>query len=134
VAWGRVFAGIVVVTAGFLWGPALLNVLLDASQGTLRVRDSLQAQLVTWEIIGLATLFGAAIAGATTRNGLKQGLFVGVGASIVLVGNYLGANRFLVEQTLYTVGSIVGLTIAGGWFGGQLFPPVRLDGRERPSW
>jgi hypothetical protein len=125
IAWGRVFAGIVFVTAGFLWGPGMLSVMLDASQGKLRVTDHLQAQLVTWEIIGLATLFGGAMAGATTRNGLKQGLFVGLGASIVLVGNYLGGKAFLLEQSLYMVGSIVCLTLVGGWFGGQLFPPVQ---------
>ncbi|HYV34178.1 MAG TPA: hypothetical protein VE988_00655 [Gemmataceae bacterium] len=132
VAWGRVSAGIVVVTAGFLWGPGLLSVVLDASQGKLKFNDRLQAQLVTWEIIGLATLLGAALAGATTRNGLKQGLCVGVGASILLIGNYLSGRNILVEQIIYTPSSIVGLTIAGGWFGGQLFPPV-LTIRRRSS-
>jgi len=124
VAWGRVSAGIVIVTAGFLWGPGLLKVLLEASQGKLMVNDHLQAQLVTWEIIGLATLLGAAVAGATTPNGLKQGLCVGVGASILLIGNYLGGKNVLIEQILYTTFSILSLTVAGGWFGGQLFPPV----------
>jgi hypothetical protein len=131
VAWGRVFAGIVIVTAGFLWGPALLNLVLEASQGKLRVNDHLQAQLVTWEIIGLATLLGAAIAGATTRNGLKQGLCVGIGSSIVLVGNYLGASLVGLEQVVFTVFSIMCLTIAGGWFGGQLFRPLGPVMRRR---
>src|SRR5204862_5902870 len=99
-------AGIVIVTAGFLWGPKLLSVVLEASQGTLKVNDRLQAQLVTWEIIGLVTLLGAAFAGATTRNGFKQGLCVGVGASVVLVGNQLGTN-LLNEQIGYTVFSIL---------------------------
>jgi hypothetical protein len=131
VAWGRVFAGIVLVTAGFLWGPALLGLVLEASQGKLKINDRLQAQLVTWEIIGLTTLFGAAIAGATTRNGLKQGLCVGVGTCIVLVGHYLGAKSVAWDQIMWTSFSIVGLTIAGGWFGGQLFPPVAAVSRRR---
>jgi hypothetical protein len=130
VAWGRVSAGIVVVTAGFLWGPGLLSVVLDASQGKLKFNDRLQAQLVTWEIIGLATLLGAALAGATTRNGLKQGLCVGIGASILLIGNYLSGRTVPIEQIIYTPSSIVGLTIAGGWFGGQLFPPVLATRRR----
>jgi hypothetical protein len=130
VAWGRVFAGIVTVTAGFLWGPALLNLVLEASQGKLKVNDHLQAQLVTWEIIGLATLLGAAIAGATTPNGLKQGLCVGIGSCIVLVGNYLGARTVGLEQIVFTVFSILSLTVAGGWFGGQLFRPVPLMRRR----
>jgi hypothetical protein len=131
IAWGRVFAGIVFVTAGFLWGPLMLSVMLDASQGKLRVTDHLQAQLVTWEIIAWGTMFGGAIAGATTSNGLKQGLCVGVGASIVLVGNYLGGKAFLLEQSSYIVVTIVCLTIVGGWFGGQLFPPVQAIPRFR---
>jgi DNA-directed RNA polymerase subunit RPC12/RpoP len=124
VAWGRVFAGMVIVTGGFLWAPSLLTVVLDAGQGTLRINDRLQAQLVTWEIIGLATLIGAAVAGATTRNGLKHGLCVGAGTSILLIGNYLGARSVPLSQMAYTTASILALTIAGGWFGGQLFPPV----------
>jgi hypothetical protein len=133
VAWGRVFAGILLVSAGFLWGPGLLTAVLDASKGKLRVNDQLQAQLVTWEIIGMATLLGAAIAGATTRNGLKQGLFVGLGASILLVGNQLGTRGLGLEQALLTAGCIQALTIVGGWFGGQLFPPVMPVLRRRYS-
>jgi hypothetical protein len=131
VAWGRVFAGIVTVTAGFLWGPALLHLVLDASQGKLKVNDRLQAQLVTWEIVGLTILLGAAIAGATTRNGLKQGLCVGTGSCIVLVGNYLGASTVGLDQIALTVFSILCLTVAGGWFGGQLFPPIQQYARRR---
>jgi hypothetical protein len=85
---------------------------------------------VTWEIIGLATLLGAAIAGATTPNGLKQGLCVGIGSCIVLVGNYLGARTVGLEQIVFTVFSILCLTVAGGWFGGQLFRPVPLMRRR----
>jgi DNA-directed RNA polymerase subunit RPC12/RpoP len=131
VAWGRVSAGIVIVTAGFLWGPSLLHLVLDASQGTLKISDRLQAQLVTWEIMGLTALLGAAGAGATTRNGLKQGLFVGAGACTLLIGNYVGAKNLSLELIAYTACSILGLTIAGGWFGGQLFPPVVQWSRRR---
>jgi hypothetical protein len=131
IAWGRVAAGVLSVTGAFLFGPGLLTVLLDASGGTIKVNDHLQAQLVTWEIVGLLTLFGAAFAGATTRNGLKQGLCVGIGTCVVLVGNQLGGKGVQPELVIYTVGSVLGLTIAGGWFGGQLFPPVRATMRRR---
>jgi hypothetical protein len=131
VAWGRVFAGIVIVTGGFMWGPALLNFVLQASQGTLRISHQLQAQLVTWEIVGLTTLFGAAMAGATTFNGFKHGLFVGVGTCIVLVGNYLGGRVVSEDQIILAISCIMMLTIAGGWFGGRLFPPVRAVRRRR---
>ncbi len=131
IAWGRVAAGIAIVTAGFLFGPGLMSKVLEASQGTLKVNDHLQAQLVTWEIVGLITLFGSALAGATTRNGLKQGLCVGISTCVVLVGNQLGGKGVQPEMVFYTIGSVLGLTIAGGWFGGQLFPPVRAVSRRR---
>lgn len=133
VAWSRVFAGIIVVTVGFVWSPALLHIILDASQAKLKTNDRLQAQLVTWEIMGLCTLLGAAIAGATTRNGFKQGLHVGLGASVVLIGNYLGGSSVAPEQIGYTFITIMGLTMTGGWFGGQLFPPVASVRRRHSS-
>jgi hypothetical protein len=121
----------VIVTAGFLWAPNLLHAVLDAGQGTLRVNDRLQAQLVTWEIMALSAVLGAAVAGATTSSGLKQGLCVGLGASVLLVGNHLGTQSVSWEQIFYTPAGILGLTIAGGWFGGQLFPPVVNVARRR---
>src|SRR5262249_41747894 len=130
-AWGRGCSGIGMLPAGLLWGPNLLSVLLHTGGGQLRVNDQLQAQLVTWEIIGLATLLGAAVAGATTRNGLKQGLFVGMGTSIVLIGNTLGQRGLETEYVFYLTCSILCLTVAGGWFGGQLFPPVLPRMRRR---
>jgi hypothetical protein len=130
VAWGRVAAGVGIVAVGFLWGPALFTAAMEAGQAP-RITDKLQATLVTWEIIGLATLLGAAIAGSTTRNGLKQGLCVGIGASVVLVTIYLSDHSPASEKALYTVASILPLTIAGGWFGGQLFPPVYEISRGR---
>jgi hypothetical protein len=134
VYWTRVLAGIAIVTGGFIWGPSLLKVLLRASSGTLRINDQLQAEIVTWEIIGLMTILGAAVAGATTPNGIKQGLFTGVGASILLVGNYLAGKSLSVELVSSTLTSIVCLSIVGGWFGGHLFPPVLTVGRRRTRW
>jgi hypothetical protein len=106
---------------------------LDAGQGSLRISDRIQAQLVTWEIMGLSTLLGAAGAGATTRNGLKQGLFVGAGSCILLIGNFLGARSVSLELIAWTATSILGLTVAGGWFGGQLFPPLVPWARRRTT-
>jgi hypothetical protein len=133
IAWKRVLLGTVIVVAGVLSPKAILDFVLQASQGKLSINSHLQAQLVTWEIIGLITLTGAAIAGATSLNGLKQGLCVGLGASAILAGFQLGRSAALLEQTLFLTGVVMALTLGGGWFGGQLFPPVRpiLRGRAK---
>jgi hypothetical protein len=124
VAWVRVLAGVTAVVIGSLWAQGILKFVLNASEGKLAVRSHLQAQLVTLEICALATLLGSTFAGATTANGLKQGLCVGLGASAILAGLYLRDPGFMVYELVYKILSTCGLALAGGWFGGQLFPPV----------
>ncbi len=124
IAWVRVLAGCALVVGGSIWSQGILQFVLEASQGALTIRSHLQAQLVSWEITALATLCGAGLAGATTANGLKQGLCVGLGAGAVLLGIHLNSPQFVLETTVFTVASILCLTLAGGWFGGQLFPPL----------
>lgn len=125
IAWGRVTVGIGIVLVGLFWPKFILELVVNASRGQLSLQSQLQAQLITWEIIGLVTLFGAALAGATTRNGLKQGLCVGVGAAIVVIGSHLGSRNLQPEQMIFLTVSVLCLTIAGAWFGGQLFPPIQ---------
>jgi hypothetical protein len=56
---------------------------------------------------------------------LKQGLFVAIGAGLAFVGVRLGSShRIQLEQSALTLLLLLGLSVAGGWFGGQLFPPV----------
>src|SRR5262249_41999519 len=76
---GRVSAGVLVVVAGVVWSSSILDYVLRASSGTLAISSHLQGRLIGWEIAALATLLGAGFAGATTYNGVKQGLCVGVG-------------------------------------------------------
>ena len=61
------------------------------------------------------------MAGSATSNGPKQGLFVGVTASMALVALQAQSPWTVV----LTVVSCFTLTLVGGWFGGQLFPPVQ---------
>jgi hypothetical protein len=128
----RVFMGAFVVIAGVVWANAILETVLRAGTGTLHITSHLQARLIGWEIAGLATLFGAGLAGATTINGFKQGLCVGVGASLVLVGIELGGPSYMLETLILMVSSVFTLSLVGGWFGGQLFPPV-IARRRRSS-
>jgi len=81
------------------------------------------------EISALVAILGAGFAGATTRNGLKQGLCVGIGASMIVVGIQAGGPRFSLESAVFNVSGIVAISLVGGWFGSQLFPP--LSGRKR---
>jgi hypothetical protein len=130
IAWGRVLVGLGVVACGVLWPAIILNVVVEYSQGRFRLESQLQAQLVTWEIAGILTLAGGAFAGATTRNGLKHGLLVGVCGTLLLLGNYLANRTVVLEQTLLMVFCVLSLTVAGGWFGGHLFPPLAPKRRK----
>jgi hypothetical protein len=127
VAWFRVLAGAALAVAGTLSATMLFNLVLDAGKGRLTIPAEVQDRVFTWEIKVLALLLGGALAGSTTSNGLKQGLFVGVTASMALVA--LQAQSPL--AVALTVVSCFSLTLVGGWFGGQLFPPVVKYGRTR---
>lgn len=128
---GRVCAGAFVIVVGVVWAQAILEFLLRASNGTLTISSKMQAQLVSMEIIALVALLGAGFAGATTRNGLKQGLYVGLCASVVVLGIQCSSPKFSLESAIYTLSGIALVSLIGGWFGGQLFPPLIPGGRKR---
>ena len=62
IAWTRVFAGTALAVGGTLWAHVILELVMEASDGTLSIDNHLQAQLVTWEVTALAMLAGAAVA------------------------------------------------------------------------
>jgi hypothetical protein len=131
VAWARVFAGVAVAVGGILWAQVILDFVLQASEGKLAVDTHLQAQLITWEICLLAMLTGSGIAGATRGNGLKQGLFVGIGSSVMLGGLGYFSGTTQVALLVLLAACALALGLAGGWFGSQLFPPVCTPARRR---
>ncbi|HXG12955.1 MAG TPA: hypothetical protein VNK04_24570 [Gemmataceae bacterium] len=124
IAWGRVLAGVAVAVGGSIWANVILEMVLEASEGKLTISSHLQAQLVTWEITTLAILVGSALAGATKANGLKQGLCVGLGATVVMIGIRLNNGAASVDTLVYTAATTLAVSLLGGWFGGSLFPPV----------
>jgi hypothetical protein len=124
VAWFRVLAGIGVALGGALWANVILDFILDASDGRLTLDSAVQAQLVTWEITALAMLLGSAWAGATTTNGIKQGLCVGLGTASILLGILLSGRVIHFDAVALTLTSALLLCVVGGWFGGTLFPPL----------
>jgi hypothetical protein len=135
VAWFRVVTGSALAVAGSLSAQLIFLRAMDISNGKLGTSSALQEQLITWELKALAVMAGGALAGATTTNGLKQGLAVGIIASVVLVGVQAPRATGIVQFALLVTVSTMSLTLFGGWFGGQLFPQVlRRDRRFGPSW
>jgi hypothetical protein len=128
---GRVCLGVFVVVNGVVWSNGILNWVLNASGGTLEIKTHLQAQLIGWEVCAVVTLIGAGFAGSNTFNGLKQGLYVGIGSSLILAGVQLGNPKAVLETTLITIFGVLAMTLAGGWFGSQLFPPIQPRRRNR---
>jgi len=131
VAWARVLMGITVAVGGVFWVDVIRDSVLEASEHKLSIDTHLQAELVTWEISALAMLLGGALAGATTRNGSKQGLFVGVGTATVLSGIRLASITHTPELLLLTLISSLTLGFVGGWFGSNLLPPVYSSARRK---
>ncbi len=121
---GRVFAGIFLVVVGVVWSNTILDFVLRSSNGTLNLSSHLQAQLVGWEISALVTLLGAGCAGASAMNGIKQGICVGLGSIVLLVGIQMGNPKVTGEVLIVNVASVFILSMVGGWFGAQLLPPL----------
>jgi hypothetical protein len=139
VAWVRVLLGSAAVVAGSLFAARLFQKILDLGGKDFGTTDDFQDVFITWQIRALLVLLGAAFAGASTWNGFKQGLFVGIIASAVLVGIQAPVAKKLPQTLGITVGTTLGLSMLGGWFGGQLLPPL-LRGPRRgrangaPAW
>jgi hypothetical protein len=131
VAWARVLTGITVAVGGVFWVDMIRDSVLDASEGKLSIKTHLEAELVTWEISALAMIAGGALAGATTANGSKQGICVGVGTAAVLLGIRLASITSTPELLILTALSAVALGFVGGWFGGHLLPPVYRSARRK---
>jgi hypothetical protein len=131
VAWVRVCMGIPIAVAGVVCAQVLREMLVDAGNGRLVIESYFQADFVAWEISALAILAGSAFAGATCSNGLKQGLFVGIGTATALLGIRLASPQISAGLLAVTVVAAVCLSMTGGWFGSQLLPPVVRGARHR---
>jgi hypothetical protein len=131
VAWGRLLLGAALAVGGTLWAHVILELVIEAGNGTLDISDHLQAQLVTWEVTGLAMLTGSALAGAGAANSLKQGLWVGFAVAGVLLGFRLGVRHDPMHELILTATCSLTLGVVGAWFGGSLFPPLMKEPHRR---
>jgi hypothetical protein len=155
IAWFRCIVGVTAVSGISLasnW--ILLNMLrqVTARSSAEASVSWLQLQFATWEISVLGMVIGAGYAGANTKNGLKQGLVVGIASSILLLvfhfqgmmddipqtilfKYFLGFGRDpndVVALVTMTLSSVIPLGMLGGWFGSQLLPPLlRIAPKEQ---
>jgi hypothetical protein len=120
----RILLGAAVAVAGTLSASLLLHKALALSGGKLETTHAMQDRLITWEIKAVMLILGGALAGATTTNGIKQGLFVGLVSSVALITFQTPIADAWLEFASLTAVSTFALCVAGGWFGGALFPPV----------
>jgi hypothetical protein len=142
ISWWRVLAGSVIVVFGVLYADSLRygisRVLVGHSGGFGASR------LVTWQVSVIATILGGALAGASTRAGLKQGALAGLFAATATVitlasgafSDSLVAEFWTYQLSLDSVGpivySLVGLTVLiattlGGWLAGHLIQTQDRD-------
>jgi hypothetical protein len=124
IAWVRVAAGTALAVAGTLSAALIFDKMIDVSNGVLATTHDVQDRIITWEIKALAVLLGGVLAGSGSRNGLKQGLCVGLAASVILLGIQLQFSKSWPNVLVLTAGISFSLSLVGGWFGSQLFPPV----------
>ncbi len=125
VYWVRVVMGTAVAVGGALWAGVILDRVVKFSEYALSPASASQAEVVTWEIVSLAILTGGVLAGATTRNGMTQGLAVGVITAVILCGIRVASPNpptfFVLAFSM--LGPVI-LGIMGGGFGSHLLPPV----------
>jgi hypothetical protein len=131
IAWVRVSLGLILAVAGTLTATLFFDKILDLSHGALGTTDDFQDRLIIMEIKALAIMLGGVIAGASTHNGLKQGFCVGLASTVILIGIEMNFVERWLQMAGLTVISAFSLSLVGGWFGSQLFPPVVKARRHR---
>jgi hypothetical protein len=126
IAWIRVLAGVAVAIGGAIFTKPILKFLL--ALGGLEQAEIVKVQenVAHGELLALSVLIGGTIAGATTGNGLKQGVLVGFTAGIGMVIYFMiiGETSAGVEKLLGPLLSSIFLGPLGGWFGSELMPPA----------
>ena len=124
IAWVRVALGIALAVAGYLYADVVFEKILHWSGGKTGHETSFQDTLIIWELRVLSVVLGGLFAGVITTNGFKQGLLVALGTSVILMGEQMSRPGDLLEAWLIVLLTSFTAAIAGGWFGGALFPPV----------
>jgi hypothetical protein len=120
----RVLVGSFAVLWGALFARFLLRWIVDHSNGLFQQQSGYQERMLTYQLIGLIALFAGGFAGSNTFNGFKQGLCVGILGAGLYVGMQLARMDLPTETILFLASIVFAVAALGGFFGGQLFPPV----------
>src|SRR5207245_3173458 len=83
----------VVAVGGAIFTKPLLRIIMEFGDLDPGQIQKVQENVAHGELIALSVLFGGCIAGATTPNGVKQGVLVGIGAGIGLVGYFIASGE-----------------------------------------
>lgn len=126
IAWVRVGIGCALAAGGAIAAPRILSYILITFDRVLVIEDRITGLIAIWEITALAVLLGGSFAGSSTFNGLKQGLCVAIGSCVIILGVKLSSPDFNFDQVLLLCFTAAFFSLVGGWFGGQLFPPLMI--------
>ncbi len=137
IAWIRVLVGMLAAVGGAIWTAPLLRFLMEFGGLETAEIAKVQTDVAKAEFLALSVLIGGTIAGATTANGLKQGVLVGIGAGIGMVGYLISSRQGSGPgELLGPVLLCVFLGPTGGWFGSNLMPPAAnvFRRRKKKGW
>ncbi len=142
--WLRIIIGMSIAFSGIVAADVVRAGLTKGSGGALHMGSVFHAPIVCVELATALIFFGGATAGASTGAGVRHGLIAGLLAAVAIV--VLTATRdpdifpavegfFWVtnipNENIRETGSLAELLVAiwgvctlGGWFGGQILPPL----------
>jgi hypothetical protein len=127
----RVLIGAAIAVAGAVFVKELVDQLMRNSQGLFSIKSHLTDKLIIYQIIALTSLIGGAVAGASSRNGFKQGLCTAVLAASLYLGVQLANPKAVLEISLFTGGVVAVMSLVGGVFGSTLFPPLAKEATKK---
>ncbi len=138
-SWVRVLIGAVIVVAGVAGADPARTAMKKETGGILNTGGPAQAGLVDLQLAALAVILGSVVAGGGTGAGVRHGILAGglAGLGVAVLGS--GWTAPVVSGLFELMGGsppggtkgpmllgmgVTLLSTAGGWFGGQIFPPV----------
>lgn len=141
--WVRVMAGAAIMVAGVVVADVARNTAQKYSGGLLRVQTVAQAEFITLQLATLSIMLGAILAGSSTGAGIRHGLLVGLLGSVGILAACAKTGGVLPVVDIWLVqlsldglplhtpavltgiaGSVMLLSVVGGWLGGTLFLPL----------
>ena len=123
----RIVIGAVFVVVGVICLKEIMEFAMRSANWTMKFDTHFQERMVRFEVAALITVLGSAFAGATTSNGLKQGLFVGIAAASLYVGTQFANPKATFDVVLPMSIGVFVVSLGGGAFGSTLFPPISKD-------